>query len=626
MKKIKTYIGMMAALLTLLAACSDSLVDSVPSESESDMPQAHFTISVPTFSQVTSRVANFANEGIENASDMKLLCFDKDGYFLGLATNLTIGTVAKTDIKEDGSTEKKEITAKIPGGTARIHLMANVTKENTVSSISGDAVDFDKAAEWIGRHENNLITSFDNKNNNNQADKMVYWGYVKKNSAEEMKTYLTSDNVENNVIHLLRNRAKIEVKWDENQSGITKVRYAIGNVMTHGTVAPFNRDKENMDFPQTNLLKDAAAWLAECTYVTPSQDPTRWPSDGEQFSVGQEEMWPNQNSLPMQYTFEQENTADKPLKVMMEVTYSDGTQRWFQVLIQNDGEQIPIKRNHLYKITIERLSKNLGYTSASLAFSGTPANNPWIKVEDIIQEISDGTYTMDITDGTYVMLTQEAANSTQTINFTYTGDTKMTAESFSATWTMNKDFTKLEDNTLPAPTVTYDPTTGKGSISYKVGDIDAKTIKQATIRLTDKAHGLTRYIHLYSIQNLDFQFSDEVKMGTSADTTATLSFTIPEGYPEELLPIEIEMASNDVNPIDCDVKVASTSDVDGGAGWNCWFVKSYLDKTAIGTTQSITLKNVRAKTSGDTGKLYIKTKYYNGGYLNTKAKEVNIKY
>lgn len=342
MKKIKTYIGMMAALLTLLAGCSDSMVDnSVPSNSEADETQVHLTVSVPTFSQVTSRVANFAHEGITDKDDMKMLCFDKDGYFLGLATIKNLDTVEKTDINENGGTEKKNITAQIPGGTARIHLMANVTSSNTVSSISGEALDFNKAAEWVGRHENNLVTSFDNKNNDNQADKMVYWGYVKKNSAAEMKDYLTSDNVENNVIHLLRNRAKIEVT--NKDSEISEIHYAIGNIMTHGTVAPFNRDKENLDFPQTNLLKDAAAWKEECTYVTPSQDPTRWPSETESFSIGQEEMWPNTNNLPMQYTFEQENTADKPLKVIIKANYKDNTERWFQVLIQNDGEQIPIK-------------------------------------------------------------------------------------------------------------------------------------------------------------------------------------------------------------------------------------------------------------------------------------------
>lgn len=623
MKKIKTYIGIMAALLTMLTACTDSMVDNgVPSKNETGTYQAHFTISVPNYSKVESRVANFATEGITSVDDMKLLCFDKDGYFLGLAKNLTIQTVATNEIKPDGGSDKKNISATIPTGTARIHIMANATAENTVTT--GDqAIDFSKSAEWIGRHENNLMTSFDNRNNNQQHDKMVYWGYVKKNTSEEMTEFLTKDVVENNVIHLLRNRAKIEVNWDGNESEITNIRYALGNVMQHGTVAPFNRDKEKLTFPETNMLTDAAAWKAECTYITPSLDPTRWPSNGEKFSVGNEEMWPNSSNLPMQYTFEQENSLEKPLKVIMEVTYKDGVTKWFQVLLQNEGVQMPVKRNHLYRINIKRLGKNLGYSNSSQAYDGTPANNPWITVDDIIQEISDGTYTMNIVNGTYQMLTQESANSEQTIDFEYMGEASQTAANFDVSWTENKDFTKLEGGKLPVPTVQYDAATGKGTITYKIGDISASECKTATIKLVDKKHGLTRNIHLYSISNVDFKFEFAKTMGKDKDSEAKLNFTIPSYYPKELLPIEIEIASNDVNPIGSDVKVASTSDVDGGGNWNCWFVTKYEEPSVIGTTQTITMKNVRkVSSSTNTGTFYIKAKHYN----SNQPLEVTINY
>ena len=607
MKKIKTYIGIMAALLTMLTACSDSMVDNgVPSKNETGTYQAHFTISVPNYSKVESRVANFATEGIESANDMQLLCFDKDGYFLGLAKDLNIQSVATNEINPDGGSDKKNISATIPTGTARIHIMANATNSNTVISGSNQAIDFSKAAEWIGRHENNLMTSFDNRNNNRQDDKMVYWGYVKKNTPEEMTEFLTKDVVANNVIHLLRNRAKIEVKWED--TNIENIRYALGNVMQHGTVAPFNREK--LTFPETNMLNNAAAWKAECTYITPPLDPKRWPSEGEKFSVEDEEMWPNSSKLPMQYTFEQENSLEKPLKVIMEVTYKGGETKWFQVLLQNEGVQIPVKRNHLYRINIKRLGKNLGYGSAELAYNGTPANNPWITVEDIIQEISDGTYTMNIVNGTYQMLTQESANSEQVIDFEYTGEAGQTAADFDVSWTENKNFTKLEDGKLPVPTVQYDAATGKGTIKYKIGDISAGECKTATIMLVDKKHGLTRNIHLYSISNVDFKFPTEITMGKKVTSEAQLTFTIPSYYPKELLPIEIEIASNDVNPIGSDVKVASTEEVDGGAGWNCWFITSYENESDIGVEKTITMKNVRAVT-GTTGTFYIKAKHYN---------------
>lgn len=618
MKKIKTYIGIMAALLTMLTACSDSMVDNgVPSKNEIGTYQAHFTISVPNYSKVESRVANFATEGIASANDMKLLCFDKDGYFLGLAKNLAIESVATNEIKNDGGSDKKNISATIPTGTARIHIMANATADNTVTT-GNQAIDFNKSAEWIGRHENNLMTSFDNRNNSQQHDKMVYWGYVKKNTPEEMTEFLTKDEVANNVIHLLRNRAKIEVKWED--INIQKIRYALGNVMMHGTVAPFNREQTKLTFPETNMLTDAAAWKAECTYITPSLDPTRWPSEGETFSIGDDEMWPNNNNLPMQYTFEQENSLEKPLKVIMEVTYKDGVTKWFQVLLQNEGVQIPVKRNHLYRINIKRLGKNLGYSSAELAYNGTPANNPWITVEDIIQEISDGTYTMNIVEGTYQILTAESENKIQEAKFTYKGDATMKAENFDVSWTQNEGFTNPVAGKLPVPTVEYNATTGEGVIKYQVGSI-GKDFKKATIKLVDKKHGLTRNIHLFSITDVDFNFQFANSMGKAATATANLTLTIPANYPKELLPIEIEIASNDVNPIGSDVKVASTADVDGGAGWNCWFITSYENESDIGVKQTITMKNVRAVT-GTEGKFFIKAKHYN----SNQPKEMKITY
>lgn len=618
MKKIKTYIGIMAALLTMLTACSDSMVDNgVPSKNEIGTYQAHFTISVPNYSKVESRVANFATEGIASANDMKLLCFDKDGYFLGLARDLNIQSVATNEIKNDGGSDKKNISATIPTGTARIHIMANATADNTVTT-GNQAIDFSKSAEWIGRHENNLMTSFDNRNNSQQHDKMVYWGYVKKNTPEEMTDFLTKDVVANNVIHLLRNRAKIEVKWED--PNIQNIRYALGNVMQHGTVAPFNREQTKLTFPETNMLNDAAAWKAECTYITPSLDPTRWPSEGEKFSVGDDEMWPNNNKLPMQYTFEQENSLEKPLKVIMEVTYKDGVTKWFQVLLQNEGVQIPVKRNHLYRINIKRLGKNLGYTNSSMAYDGTPANNPWITVEDIIQEISDGTYTMNIVEGTYQILTAKSENKIQEAKFTYKGDATMKAENFDVSWTQNEGFTNPVAGKLPVPTVEYNATTGEGVIKYQVGSI-GKNFKKATIKLVDKKHGLTRNIHLFSIIDVDFNFQFANSMGKAATATANLTLTIPANYPKELLPIEIEIASNDVNPIGSDVKVASTADVDGGAGWNCWFITSYENESDIGVKQTITMKNVRTVT-GTEGKFFIKAKHYN----SNQPKEIKITY
>ena len=592
---------MIAGLLLMLAACStNDVLQSETSAEKQNGTNAHFTIAIPDYSTVDTRVANFSNEGITSADDMKLLCFDKDGYFLGLAKELKIQTVASSDVNTDGGTEKKTISCNVADGTARLHIIANV---------NGD-IDFaGKEAEWIGRHENNLIPSLEVTNHNDQAAKMTYWGYVKKENAEEMKTYLESDNVENNIIHLVRNRAKVLVYYEDNESGITNIRFAIGNVMKYGSIAPFNR--ESQTFPQTNLLT-AETWKEQCKYITPSMNLAK--TTQSEFSTGDDEMWPNSNNRPVNYTFEHQNTTADPLKVIMEVTFNDNTKKWYQVLLQQDGVQLPVKRNHVYRINIKKLGKNLGYDSAAGAYTGTPCNNPWITVDDIINEVSDGTYTLKIDDGTYQLFTTNDANKEKTVSFTYSGDDSMTADDFSATWTSNDGFAK----SIAAPKLEY--SNGKGTITYNIGAIGEK-IKEGVIKLVDTKHGLSRNIHLYSKTYMDFGFAYSSTMSKEDGATQTLSFTIPSDFPKELLPIEVKIASDDINPEGCQVKVESTQETIG-TDWNCWFIATYNDESVIGQKQTITLKNVRTNTTG-TGEFWLYTKYTAG---NTKDKEGYYKY
>ena len=94
-----------------------------------------------------------------------------------------------------------------------------------------------------------------------------------------------------------------------------------------------------------------------------------------------------------------------------------------------------------------------------------------------------------------------------------------------------------------------------------------------------------------------------------------MTVTIPDDYPVELLPVELHIASNDVNPKDCGVEVGSTADISGSEDWNCWFVyKAYTTGT-----HSIIMQNVRTNSVHTTGHFYIKTPYYNQGKPVEKA-------
>lgn len=568
MKKLKLYIGMMVGLLaTMLTACtSDLSEETVPSNSKGEMTLS-FKVSTPDYKIGTRS----EGEGFES-SDVQIFCFDANGYFLGMGQDLNVEATSKEDIIGEGTvnTTNKTISVKMPNATARLHIIANAN------------INTEKAAnEWIGLHENKLITTFESKADENQALKTKYWGYCSGSTTEEMKAKLTNSS---NVIHLIRDRAKITADWD-NTTNIQSVEISIGEGMKYATIAAF--DRNNLEFPNTTAAKD---WEWNITDITLPKSEDRYKGSAGQMGT-------------VQYCFEDENSSKNPVSCILKVTFNN-TEKWYKVYLQNEDQQFyKIKRNYTYAIHIKKLNPKLGYPGYDDALNGYAANNPWIQVEQIVPKISDGTYTLEIPNGTNVMLNEGAAE-IQEIAFNYEGGDLNQANRFDVNWVTNND---LGNKKL---TITYDNGTGK--IGFTRGDITDQ-LKSGEIRILDKVSGMSRIIKIYSIKkfNFGFEFSGYMS-GRYKDNTGTLTYTIPKNYPSALLPVEIRIASNTINPEDCDVEVGSTEEITEGKDWNCWFLKKFDSAAALGVKQTITLKNIRDNTSGAKGSFYVKAKYGGG--------------
>lgn len=572
MKKLKLYIGMMVGLLaTMLTACSSDLSEeTVPSNSKGEMTLS-FKVSTPDYKIGTRS----EGEGF-GSSDVQIFCFDANGYFLGMGQDLTVEATSKEDIgKGTVNTTNKTISVKMPNATARLHIIANAN------------INTEKAAnEWIGLHENKLITTFESKADENQALETKYWGYCSGSTTAEMKAKLTNSS---NVIHLIRDRAKITADW-ENTTNIQSVEISIGEGMKYATIAAF--DRNNLEFPNTTAAKD---WGWKITDITLPKSEERYNGYAGQMGT-------------VQYCFEDENSSKNPVSCILKVTFNDKTEKWYKVYLQDKDQQFyKIKRNYTYAIHIQNLNPKLGYTGYDDALNGYAANNPWIQVEQIVPKISDGTYTLEIPNGTNVMLNDGAAES-QEIDFNYKGGDLNQANRFDVNWVTNNDLGKKE------LTITYAGTDagGKGKIGFTRGDITDQ-LKSGEIRILDKVSGMSRIIKIYSIKkfNFGFEFSGYMS-GRYKDNTGTLTYTIPKNYPSELLPVEIRIASNTINPEDCDVEVGSTEEITEGQNWNCWFLKKFDSATALGVKQTITLKNIRDNNEGDVGSFYVKAKYGGG--------------
>lgn len=574
MKKLKLYIGMMVGLLaTMLTACtSDLSEETVPSNSKGEMTLS-FKVSTPDY-KIGTRSEGYNNEEF-GSSDVQIFCFDANGYFLGMGQVLNVEATSKKDIGDGAAnTNNKTISVKMPNATDRLHIIANakITTEKA-------------AKEWIGLHENKLITTFESKADENQALKTKYWGYCKGSTTENMKAKLTNSS---NVIHLIRDRAKITADW-ENTTNIQSVEISIGEGMLYATTAAFDRNK--LEFPNTTAAKDKD-WEWNITDITLPKSEERYKGSAGQMGT-------------VQYCFEDENSSKNPVSCILKVTFNDDKVKWYKVYLQDKDQQFyKIKRNYTYAIHIKKLNPKLGYTGYNDALNGYAANNPWMQVEQIVPKISYGTYTLEIPNGTNVMLNEGAADSLE-IAFNYAGGDLNQENRFDVNWVTNNDLGKKE------LTKTY--ANGTGKIGFTRGDITDQ-LKSGEIRILDKVSGMSRIIKIYSITKFNFDFKFSGMSGNNKDNTGTLTYTIPKNYPSELLPVEIRIASNTINPEDCDVEVGSTEEIynefQEGKDWNCWFLKKFDSAAALGVKQTITLKNIRD--NNPVGSFYVKAKYGGG--------------
>lgn len=611
MKKYKLYTGIMTVLLTaMLTGCSDNIPDNITSPTEANEAEegyytANFNVSIPSFEQQVTRSTLFTNEGI-GKNCVKLFCFDEEGQFVGFGKVGEFGEIkgfrrdvdgniiqnGDKDIDNNGQTTPRNFSAQIPNKTARIHLVANTESQYKT-------IDWENQSKWVGMHENILMTTFETEYGEDQAALTRYWGYIKEDSPEKLKEYLRQDNTKQDyIIHLIRDRAKISAEWSKQAKDANSnlkdedLTMTVVNGMAYGTLAPFNRDSLLFN-PTTGDDK----WEWKVDYVTPAISNKKMKGDKKQMY--------NPTAA-----FEDRNLPTDPAKVLLKY---NGL--CYLIYLQNrDNVPYAIKRNYEYKIIIDKLDESYGKGSLEEALKSAPVNNPWIRVEQYIPGVKNGNYELAINEGTY-QTTNAASGSEQFIEFTYKGDNKEPTD-FVALWTENLSF-----GTAAAPVVSsykYNEAskTGTGTIKYKLGTVD-KTWREGIIYLTDKKHGLNRNIHLYSINEVQYQVNAPANIGTNANAEAEFKFTVPANYPKELLPVTVKFASGDVVPEGCDIEYSSTNEIQ--KTWNSWYVFK-ADKA--GTTYTVKLKNVRQANVGTSGSYYVKMDNANQG----KAKKFEFTY
>ena len=470
------------ALLAASACTDDALVS--PSRpgvvDENGMVTLAFSTNIPELKLTKSVDING-----ERINTLWLVAFNEEGYMvsrvLAEQTNNVQGTAGGTGT----------FTAQVPSSTRRLHFLANVNMDNFSDQDN------------IGRHENEVIAPLVSSSGN-----LVYWG---------RETFTDVPNLADRIIILYRNQGLVDYKIQN--TGLQVTGWAICNQYAYGTVAPFNSSATDLENGNGFLFdlnqSDFVTTLPEAYNIKQSDD-----QDVGEASQSQEE-----GTIDPRYLFETPNPEDDQVYVIMKIRKGDGPELYYKImLVDEDKEPYPIIRNHRYIIEIKDVNTAYGVDSFEKAKTATPANNPWITVDDVVPEVSSGNITLRI-EGETTVLYQEAGENT--IEFYYNGN----HDDLEVTWINNEGVATGD------PVVTWNG--DRGTITIQVTAPAEGQLTRGTLQV--KAGVLSRRVQVITSQPFEFSpvwVSSEIPL---LDGEAiTVLFHIPDDFPQELLPVEVK--------------------------------------------------------------------------------------
>ena len=516
---MKRYSSIIFALTALIWSGCGEMEMTTPQVPEGEMA-VRLSVNCPVR---TGTRASYVG-GTENAiSKITMICFDKDGKFILARDAATLTPATATTGTISGS---------VPGNTCRIHFVANFEGLD----MSGFA---------MGSPERAVIQS--GALSSGIGDEVRFWGYHRESSESDMESWLTGGNT----VQLLRDRAKVVVLLGDQSANedntITSLEWTIGNGLKKGYVAPTVVSGND---PYAN------------TYVSATR-LTEFSSSGRYgySDMSSADIWTASGEATPQFLFENANSQN-PVKVVIKATYSDNTEKYHTVLLADNNVPFPVLRNQTFTITVKKLPKTLGSSDLESALATTNySNSPYAQVSREVNVINDDKYTLTVEDVTK-MFNQDG---TGVVNFTYTAQgsgsvSGLDASNFDVSWEAKTDDDSTDDvvaetdHELTAPTVTYNSTTGEGTISFPLATLNDQ-LKHNTLQIVAKNSGLSRFVDVYSITNFSFTAQPALTRVNSTRTVGgkprkiySLSFQLPSDFPASQYPLKVKMYSSTLVP------------------------------------------------------------------------------
>lgn len=506
---MKRFFYIFASLL-ILAGCSDRLgvVDNQL------VPDGEMIVNLKVDGPMAKPGTRSYVSGTETAIEsIKMLCFDAGGSYISSrdATLTPSGDFSG------------QLTGTVPANTARIHFLANFDKD--LSSIT------------LGSPEKSVMKS--DLLSSGINDDVRYWGYHKESSASIMSTYLTGGNT----VTLIRDRAKVSVINQDPE--ITSIQWTISNGLKKGFLAAVSSDDNNNPYDNNYTSSTVLTEYRSSGEYTLTEATAAWTSAGTAVENAQ-------------FLFENSNSTN-PVKIIVKATYNGGATRYHTILLQDsDKKQYRIFRNESFVLTIKQLpnvevigSDNFDDAASTENYS----NNPFAQVAREVNEVNDETYRFAVEEVVQVY----DSGTTGTVNFTFTKhdgtSTGKTKDDFEASWEPKADDDESPDVTsvTTAPTVNYDPATGKGTVTFSLNTITSD-LKFNTLQIVSPS-GLTRYVDVYSVSAFQYATAPTlVDNGTKREVgdvdreVYKLTFALPDNVPENVYPLTIRMYTSTLIP------------------------------------------------------------------------------
>lgn len=501
---IKKVIHRAIALFTIMAlliSCQDETW-----QGESAVPEGyiriHFTADIPAMQEVITRAVDPDGGGVQ---DMTLFCFDSYGLF--------ITTVTTTPVPSATTTLEGEFSAEVPDNTRTIHFLANQ-----------NMTDF-KEDDFRNKSEAEVMALLEGS-----SGRMIYWARFTCATEDNRNIKQQLEAITKPTITMIRNHALVSIDNPTNNGYIEVTGFEVYNTNAFGTVAPYH-PKNGFDFT--------------------------WPSTDDPFVTLPENKAKMSDIMDVttdtrKYIFESENRADDPVSVIIRgVASGSNEEKYYRVmLVDENGEQLLIRRNHHYKLHIEG-ALSYGQNSFGEALEAAATNNVWFSISDEVNEVEDKNYILTVEKTFYVLEAERAGNS-YTIPYTIQGkETTTITDEDEATISWIDNHVAAQNIT---PGFSVENGVGKGTITINLLSLGSNEKLEGTLLV--KKGRLQRKIKIITVKKQSFIPSwvgTQVYGGINADdptkdrSHVTVMFTIPETCPAELFPMNVLISVNDLD-------------------------------------------------------------------------------